>query len=246
MKAIIVDDVKKVAESLALLVSEYCDGVEIVGIANSANSAVELIEKAKPDIVFLDIQMPGKTGFDLLSSLDTIDFSVIFVTAYNEYAIKAIRFGAIDYLLKPVDLGELKEAIERAKNKSELKKIEVKNIIKNLKNPGDDTNTIIINSDKGYDIVKIEDILRIEADDNYSIIFTEQRKRFVSSKNLKSFEQFLDKNNFLRIHHSHLVNLSKVVKINLKNYSEIQLSNGEKLSVSVRKKQDLIKRFGKF
>ena len=145
MRALIVDDVENVAESLKQLIVEFCEDVDVIGIANSADSAIEIIKTEKPDLVFLDIQMPGKSGFDLLKSFEKVDFSVIFVTAYNEFAITAVRFGAIDYLLKPVDIDELKEAIERAKIKTEEKTEEIKNLLSNIQNPGDSNNTLIIN-----------------------------------------------------------------------------------------------------
>lgn len=246
MKAIIVDDVEKVALSLKQMVESFCDNVEIVAVANSVDQGLLAIEKYKPDIVFLDIQMPGKGGFDLLQSLDKIDFEIIFVTAFNEYAIKAVKFGAIDYLLKPVDVEELREAVQRVENKSESKKEEIKNLIENLKNPGDDSNTIIINSEKGITLVKISEIIHIQSDGNYSMIYIENEGRHVSSKNLKSFEVFLENNSFVRIHHSHLINLNHIRSINTKSALEITMDNGEVLPISVRKKQDLLERFNRF
>ena len=246
MRALIVDDVKNVAESLKQLVIEFCEGVEIIGIALNVIDAIEIIEKEKPDLVFLDIQMPHKSGFDLLTSFDKIDFSIIFVTAYDEYAIKAIRFGAIDYLLKPVDIDDLKTAIERAKNKSEEKQKEIQNLISNLSAPQDQSNTLILNTEKGYTLIKISEIIRIEADGSYSYIFTEDGKRFVSSKHLKVFEKYLENYQFVRIHYSHIISLSKIENINTKEALEVTMVNGDILPISVRKKQDLIKKFERF
>lgn len=246
MRALIVDDVETVAESLKQLIVEFCDGVEVIGIANSADDAIEIIKADKPDLVFLDIQMPGKSGFDLLNSFDKVDFSIIFVTAYNEFAIKAVRFGALDYLLKPVDIDELKEAIERAKIKTEEKNEEIKNLLSNIQNPGDKNNTLIINSEQGYKLIKIDDIIRIEADGNYSFIYTEDGKRAISSKNLKLFEKYLENYDFVRIHNSHLINLAKIDNLNTKEALEVIMTNGEVLPISVRKKQDLIKKFERF
>ena len=246
MRAIIVDDVQKVAESLQQLIVEFCEGVEVVGIANNAEKAKELIEKKNPDIVFLDIQMPRQSGFDLLESMEQIKFSTIFVTAFNEYAIKALRFGAIDYLLKPVDIEELKEAILHTKQKKEEKQIEIQNLLHNLRQPNDEFNTIVINAESGVTLLKIDDIIRIEADGNYSIIYSEGGRRCVSSKNLKNFELFLEKNNFIRVHHSHLINIKKIKKLNWNANSELILSNGEAIPVSVRKRNILLDKFPKF
>ncbi len=246
MRALIVDDVENVAESLKQLIVEFCENVDVIGIANSADSAIEIIKTEKPDLVFLDIQMPGKSGFDLLKSFEKVDFSVIFVTAYNEFAIKAVRFGAIDYLLKPVDIDELKDAIERAKIKTEEKTEEIKNLLSNIQNPGDSNNTLIINSEQGYKLIKIAEIIRIEADGNYSFIYTEDGKRAISSKNLKLFEKYLENYDFVRIHNSHLINLAKIDNLNTKEALEVIMTNGEVLPISVRKKQDLIKKFERF
>ena len=245
MKALIVDDVKKVAESLKQLIVEFCEDVDVIGIAEDAEVAKSMIEQYEPDLVFLDIQMPGKSGLDLLSEMDQIDFSVIFVTAFDQYAIKAIRFGAIDFLLKPVDIDELKEAIERAKVKSGNKEAEIKNMVRNILSPDDKSNTIIINSDKGYKLIKIAEIIRIESEGNYSTIFTEDGKRYVSSKNLKSFEQYLESYQFTRIHNSHLINNKKIKDVYTKGRLEVILDNGDVIPLSTRKKQVLIKLFYK-
>jgi two-component system, LytTR family, response regulator len=246
MRALIVDDVEFVAESLKQLIVEFCEGVDVIGIANSADDAIKIINNEKPELVFLDIQMPGKSGFDLLNSFEKVDFAVIFVTAYNEFAIKAVRFGAIDYLLKPVDIEDLKEAIERAKIKTEEKALEIKNLLNNIENPGDSSNTLIINSERGYTLIKISEIVRVEADGNYSYIYTDEGKRFVSSKNLKLFEKYLENYNFVRIHNSHVINLAKIDNLNTKDNLEVIMLNGEILPISVRKKQDLIKKFDRF
>ena len=246
MKALIVDDIESVAISLKQLITNFCDGVEIIGIANSVDKAIEIINSEKPDLVFLDIQMPGKSGFDLISSFEKIDFSVIFVTAYDEFAIKAVRFGAIDYLLKPVDIDDLIAAIERAKVVNEEKSHQIKNLINNIQNPGDQSNTIVINSERGFTIIKIADIIRIEADGNYSYIFTDEGKRHVSSKNLKQFEKFLENYNFVRVHYSHIINISKMDAMNLKEALTVKMINGDIIPISVRKKQDLLKKLDRF
>ncbi len=245
MKALIVDDVKNVAESLKQLIIEFCEGVEVVGIAEDAEIAKIMIEQHQPDVVFLDIQMPGKSGLDLLSEMDPIDFSVIFVTAFDQYAIKAIRFGAIDFLLKPVDVDELKEAIERAKIKSGNTGAEIKNMLNNMLSPDDKSNTIIINSDKGYKLVKIAEIVRIESDGNYSTLFTDDGKRYVSSKNLKSFELFLESYQFTRIHNSHLINNGKIKDVYTKGRLEVIMDNGDTIPLATRKKQVLMKLFNR-
>lgn len=245
MKALIVDDVRNVAESLKQLVVEFCEDVEVIGIADDAISAKKMIQEYQPDLVFLDIQMPGKSGLDMLSEMDSVDFSVIFVTAFDQYAVKAVRFGAIDYLLKPVDIQELKEAVDRAKIKSKQKNLEIQNMVSNFQQSGDLSNTIIINSDKGYKLVPISEIIRIESDGNYSTIFTDEGKRYVSSKNLKSFEQFLEDYQFTRVHKSHLINNNKIKDLNTKDQLEVILVNGDIIPLATRKKQVLINLFNR-
>jgi two-component system, LytTR family, response regulator len=246
MKTLIIDDIDYVAQSLKQLIEEFCPDVSVLGIANSVEEAKPLIDTLKPDLIFLDIQMPNQSGFDLLLSFEKIDFSVIFVTAFSEYAIKAVKFGALDYILKPVDIEELKIAIDKARLKTEEKTKEIENLLHNLKSPGDKSNTIIIHSEKGFDVIKLEDIIRIEADGNYSRIYTTNGTRFLSSKSLKKFEQYLENEFFVRIHHSHIVNLYQIEKLNLKGESEVILKNGEHLPVSFRKRQDVINSFQRF
>ena len=246
MKAIIIDDIDSVAQLLKRMIGKYCTDVQVEGVANSAEEGEKLINETKPDIVFLDINMPGMGGFELLQSLDKIDFSVIFVTAFNEYAVKAIRFGAIDYLLKPIDPEELKSAVARAKEKIKSQKVEVKNLISNLKKPGDDSNTIVINSEKGLTFVKINEIISISADGNYSTVVTTNGDKYVSSKNLKVFEGFLEVYSFLRVHHSFLINPHFIKSFNQKNNAEITMVNGEVIPISMRKKHAFFEKFSKF
>ena len=246
MKAIIIDDIDSVAQLLKRMIGKYCTDVQVEGIANSAEEGERLINETKPDIVFLDINMPGMGGFELLQSLDKIDFSVVFVTAFNEYAVKAIRFGAIDYLLKPIDPEELKSAVARVKEKVKSQKVEVKNLISNLKKPGDDSNTIVINSEKGLTFVKINEIISISADGNYSTVVTSNGDKYVSSKNLKVFEGFLEVYSFLRVHHSFLINPHFIKSFNQKNNAEITMVNGEVIPISMRKKHAFFEKFSKF
>lgn len=246
MKAVIVDDVESVALYLKDLINEFCTDVSVVGIADNVDDAELMINEQQPDIVFLDIQMPGKGGFDLLQSMGKVNFSVIFVTAFNEYAIQAVRFGAIDYLLKPVSIEELRSSIERVKDRQEEKKVEIENLFKNINNPWDESNTIIINSEKGNSLIRIGDIVRIEADGNYSFIHLINNERMVSSKNLKSFEDFLENYNFIRVHRSHLVNMKFISELTSKECLELKMVNGIVIPISTRKKQSVLNKFNRF
>lgn len=246
MKAVIIDDIESVAESIKLIIERYCTDVEIVGVAHSAESGKQKIIEYKPDLVLLDIQMPGGSGFDLLRSFEQIDFEVIFVTAYDEYAVKAIKFGALDYILKPIDIHDIRNAIERSKSKVDLKHAETRNFLNNMNNPNDPSNTLIINTEKGIVLVKISDIIHIESDGNYSVLFLINGNKLISSKNLKTYDNYLDSNMFVRIHHSHLINLFEIRELYNKNGMEVRMSNGDILPVSVRKKQDLLNHFNRF
>lgn len=245
MKAIIIDDIESVAESIKQIIQRYCEDVEVVAVAHSAKSGIEKILEFEPDLVFLDIQMPGGSGFDLLNSFEKIDFEVIFVTAYDEYAIKAIKFGALDYILKPIDINDIREAIDRSKAKSKLKAAETKNFLNNLNNPNSPSNTLIINTEKGIVLIKINEIIHIQSDGNYSKLFLTNGTRHISTKNLKTYENYLDPNIFVRIHHSHLINLYEIKELYKADGLEVKMSNGDVLPVSVRKKQDLMYHFNR-
>ncbi len=240
IKTIIIDDEKLAVNYLKNLLNEYCKNIEILGTARSIKEGVELINRTKPDLVFLDIEMPFGTGFDLLSKLDKIDFQVIFVTAYNKYAIQAIKCNALDYILKPIDIDELKKAVSKVdiKDKSNDR---INSLIESV--IGKDLPTkIALADDGGYTMVNIDSIIRCESSGYYTIFYIEKQDNITVSTTLKKYEDILPKDKFIRVHQSHVVNLNKVAKYYKTDGGYLLMSDGSTVSVSRRKREELEKR----
>lgn len=243
MKVIIVENEVNALSSLKKLLNYIDDRIEIVGETGFITKAKELIQIHKPELVFLDIELQDGTAFDFIKSLATINFKIIFTTAYSQYAIKAFKYSAVDYLLKPIDPIELEGAILRTRDeiKKDLKQQELLNIFSS--GLSDDFKKIVLKTSEKTHILKLDDIIRLEADTSYTIVITKNEK-IVVSKHLKYYEELLDES-FIRCHQSHIINLKHIkgiVKGKL-----IELLNGELIPVSVRKKaeisQVIIKRF---
>lgn len=247
MKAVIIEDEDAARKSLKYLLKEYCPEVEVFGEADDVKTGVALLQKAKPDLAFMDIRLTSGTGFDILEELPELSCKIIFTTAYNEYAIKAFRYRAIDYLLKPLNPEELKEAVKKASqiipDKSIGEKLE---IFMSAYKPSFATASlrkIALPTLNGFQIEDINNILRIEADRNYCKVFLASGDELLICRTLKEMEELLQEKNFMRIHLSHLINLSYV-----KNYfrgrgGTVELSDGTKLEVSRNKKDELLERF---
>jgi len=240
IRAIIVDDEENNRENLQSLISEYCENVEVVGQASSVDNAFKLIGSQKPDLVFLDIKMPEKDGFKLLESLNEVNFEVIIVTAYNKYAIKAIKFCAVDYLLKPIDIVELTNAVEsvsgRIKHKLENERLrQLTNFFQNR------TPTKIgLASQQRVDFVEISNIYRCESDDNYTHFFLNNGEKMTVSKTLKEFEELLMDYGFIRIHQSHLVNSSHIKSYQKSDGGYITMNDGSVIPISRTKRNEII------
>jgi len=211
IRAIVVDDEEPSREALKNYLSEFCSEVEVVALASSLKTAYKAINKFKPDLVFLDIEMPDGKGFDLLKMFDRIYFRVIFVTAYSEYATKAFRVNAVDYLLKPVKIDELKDAIEKIKSqKSELEPANLSNMVKGMAEGLQYPPTLVLANVKGFDILKINEIIMCKADGYCTIFYLTGSRKVNSSRNLKYFEKQIIDYGFVRVHNSFLVNLHHV------------------------------------
>jgi two-component system LytT family response regulator len=246
IKTLIVDDVKANRDSLEILINKFCPSLSLVGKAGNIKRAEELIRQEKPGLVFLDIEMPGGNGFELLENLKEITFEVIFVTAYDKYAVKAFKFCAIDYLLKPINITELKAAINKVTSAEQtISGVDLKAFIENFKNVSSDIEKIAISSHQGLDFVEIADLIRCEADGKYTKCILTNDKSIMSSKNLKEFELTLPKNQFYRIHHSHLVNMSHIKNYVKQEGGYLVMSNDEKIGISQRKKEDFLKQLSK-
>lgn len=236
---IIVDDEEKAREVLDTLLKRNCPDVNVISKCNNLLNAVEQIKLHSPDLVFLDIQMPEYAGYEITNFIDKIDFDIIFVTAFNEFAIKAFELSALDYLLKPIDRNRLKEAVAKVQEKKE-KALELKeykallNNMQNEKNP-----QIVISEAIGKRVVKLNDILAIEGQRAYSNIMLRNNTSILASKNLKYFENLLkDKFNFFRCHKSWIINLNEIEKI-VSSEQKLLLSNNNEIKVSPQKIKEL-------
>jgi len=211
IKAIIVDDEPNNCLYLKKQLQNYCMKVDVCAMANNAAEGVQLIHQYQPDLVFLDIQMPGGNGFDLLESISERNFKVIFVTAYDQYAIKAIRYCAFDYLLKPINIIELQKAVERVRSELKRDKIESKQQYETLQyNGGHTAKRIALPSAQRLLFVEVSDIIRCEAESNYTRIYLRSGAKEVVSKTLKEYEELLCNEGFIRVHQSHLVNVQMI------------------------------------
>jgi two-component system, LytTR family, response regulator len=243
LSAIIVDDEPKSLKNLKILAEEFVPGIQIVALCQTVDDALEAISQEKPDIVFLDIQMNNETGFDLLSKIKNITFEIIFVTAYSEFAIKAFKFSAIDYLLKPIDIDELKNAVRKVEEKK-LGQIagRLKILQENLVNPGSDNSKIALPSPDGLAFIKLNDIFYCQASSNYTKFHTGDNKQYMVCKTLKEYEELLLSHNFFRIHHSYLVNLNAIKKYVKGDGGYVILNNNVTLGVSKRKRGNFLER----
>lgn len=242
IKAVIIDDEIRGAEALKALLENYCDGVTVSGIAYNITDGNILISKTNPDVVFLDIEMPGGSGFDLLQPMKEINFSVIFVTAYQEYALKAIKFSALDYLLKPVIVSELQETIEKVKKVRTPKSNERLHLLHEVIDHVNPFNKMILSTMEGFYPVKLEHILYCRADDSYTHFYLQDGKHHIVSRQLKEFEEMLVSHNFFRIHKSYLINLNHVEIVNRINGFTVVMSNNDHLPIASRKKDEFIER----
>lgn len=245
IRSIIVDDELKSRESLKILLEDFCEDVEVKALCQNVEEAVVAIESYDPQIVFLDIQMQRETGFDLLAQLKKTNFEIIFTTAYSEYAIKAFKFSAIDYLLKPIDIGELKRAVEKVEKKlSGNIATRLERLIENLKPPTPQSYKVALPTADGLVFVKIEDIIYCEASSNYTNIYTLDGKKHIVSRTLKEYEDLLEDHNFFRVHNSHLINLACIKKYVRGEGGYVIMVNDVSLDVAKRKKDAFLSRFG--
>lgn len=243
LSAVIVDDESNNRASLKKMCEKYVENLVIEGAADSVAMAKAIIDRADPDIVFLDIRMPTEDGFELLKKYQEVPFDVIFTTAYDQYAIKAFRFSAIDYLLKPISIPELQEAVEKVRKKK----------LDNLKSPitpidalkeNLSTGTfdkIALPTAEGFTFVKRDDIVRCEASGNYTIFYLIDGTKYVITKTLKHYDEMLSEYGFFRVHKSHLVHLKYVEKFIRGKQGYVQLIGGKNIEVSTRKRDELLK-----
>jgi two-component system LytT family response regulator len=241
--AIIVDDEPYSCEALATMLERYCPEIKVLDLCYSAASAIKSIHELKPQILFLDVEMPYMNGFEMLEKLSEINFKLIFTTSYDQYAIKAIRFSALDYLLKPVDKDELQKAVQKAMNTNEHplpQQLEV--LLHKLNHPKVVVNKIAIPTMEGLQMVLVENIIRCEADRNYTHLFLKNKGNITASRNLKDLEEMLEDYSFIRVHHSHLINLNEVEKYIRGEGGYLLMSDKSSVDVSRSRKEILLKK----
>jgi two-component system LytT family response regulator len=238
-KAIIIDDESNARESIVSLCKLTHSEIDIVGEAAGVESGLEVIRSLKPDLVFLDIQLEDGTGFDILEKTDQIDFHIIFITAFNEYAIKAFKFAAIDYLLKPINPKEFKTAIDHFCNIRDKEDIETKLLayLSHIKESVAEHKKIILKTAESIHLIKVFDIIRCEADKGYTEFFMRDNKKILVSKGLKEYDEMLGEFGFIRTHQSHLINLDYIASFEKTDGGYILMTDGSTVPVSSRKRE---------
>ena len=245
IRSIIIDDEQHCVRALQNDLQKNCPNVELLDSCSSAKEGMLAIKKHKPDLIFLDVEMPWMNGFEMLELLSDVTFSIIFTTAHDEFAAKAFRISAVDYLLKPIDAGDLKIAVQKVEKKmdegSSLKHIS--NLLRNIKQPSADQK-IALPQREGYEFVEVSSILYCQAEGAYTKVLLDNKKSMLISRTLGDVEELLPPDLFQRIHHSSLVNVSYISQFLRTDGGYVVLKNGEKLSVSKAKKEMLMARLG--
>ena len=242
LKAIIIDDEARSRKALQIALNDYCPSVQIAAIAETPENGIEAIIKHKPDIVFLDVQMPGMSGFDLLSHFPEIDFDIVFITAHDHYAIKAIRFSALDYLLKPIQIDELMAAVKKAEERKNRKHTnwQYKSLYENVRSNSNASGSVAVPTGDGLLFIKTQNIIRCEAEGNYVVIYQSGKEKMLITKTLGDMESMLDAKEFFRIHNSHLVNLSHIKKYVKGDGGYVIMSDNSTVDVARRKKEEFM------
>ena len=244
IRAVAIDDESNSLELLKTLIETYIPEISELQLCASPVQARDLLAAYKPDLVFLDIEMPGASGFDLLNALPEINFDIIFTTAYNQYAIQAIKHSALDYLLKPIDVDELEGAVQRHLRRAATNQSYedlVKNLLNNL--DPDQKSRITLTTSEGTHFLVPDEIIRLQADRNYTEFHLNSGKKIVSARTLKEFEILMEDYNFIRSHKSHLINPSHVRMYDHEGY--LVLSDGTRVIVSRRRKEAVLKTLGR-
>ncbi len=242
IRAIIIEDEKMSRETLRKLLQKYCPTVDVVSEADGYRRGMEEIRKHQPDVIFLDIQMPDGSGFRLLEEMELINFEVIFTTAFDQFAIKAIKYSALDYLLKPIIPQELIEAVQKVeKKKAELQKRKNLGVMLEGNQVKEDQNQkIILSTSDMIHVINIDDIIRCESDNYYTYFYFTDGRKLLVSKTLKENEELLSHHNFIRPHKSHLINIKYIKSFLRHEGGVILMTDGTRIPVSRRKKDKIM------
>lgn len=242
--AILIDDEKSNSDILTEILKQYCPAVSVVGSCRNIDEAGKLIAATDPQLIFLDIQMPNGSGFDLLDRIRNRQLEVIFVTAYDNFLLQAIRYSALDYVLKPVNIVEITQAVKKAEERiaSRQANRQLELLLSNMLQPVH-AQRIAIPSKEGYVFVPVTDIIRLEASGAYTTIFIHNGESHLTSRNIRDYEDLLPSSLFCRIHHAHLVNLNYIKTYHKGRGGYVEMTNGISIEVSVRKKEEFLSRF---
>jgi len=245
IKALIIDDEKSSRDTLRGFVENYCEEIQIIGEAESAEQGIEQIKELQPQLIFLDIELPLGSGFDLLEACKHSNFEIIFTTAHDQYALQAIKVCALDYLLKPISATDLKAAVAKIhqRNLSGSATPQIGAFVENIGNLNKQLSNIVLPTLDGFLVVKISDIVRCEADKNYTNFILTNNEEILVSKTLKEFEELLHDMDFIRVHQSHLINATHVQRYIKGSGGYVKMSDDSIIEVSRRKKELLMERF---
>jgi two-component system LytT family response regulator len=240
IKTILLDDEPDAIKLLQLQIDKNCPNVEIIGTFTNPRLAIQSIKKTPPDLLFIDVEMPNLNGFDVLEKLMPIDFSIIFVTAFNQYAIRAFKYNAIDYLVKPIDISELQNAIEKASQRTRISEMELKLLKQHRLEKTIDK--IAVSTQNGIHFIDLKDIILAESKNNYSVLTLTNKSSFTISKTLKELQEILEESHFLRIHRQYIINLNELLHFN-KTDCLLTLKNNINVPVARNKKDTLIEMY---
>jgi two-component system LytT family response regulator len=245
LSAVIIDDEQNAREAIRSTLDLYCKNVNVTGEAGDVESAIKLIREKKPDVVLLDIEIKDKTGFDLLEQFPAPDFKVVFITAHNEFAVKAFKFSALDYVLKPLDPDELSQAIEKCReqiNKLQFEK-QLKLFSENFQKHN--TEKIALKTEQSIHIVEIENIVQCESDRNYTTFYLSTKEKILVSRPLKEYDELFSGKNFFRVHQSHLINMKHIHRFDKQDGGFVIMKDGSSVPVASRKRAELIELFNR-
>jgi two-component system, LytTR family, response regulator len=242
IKAVIIDDESYACQALTTLLKNHCPDITVAAACQDPREAIAIVENIKPQLVFLDIEMPHMNGFAFLEKCRPASFEVIFTTSYDQYAIKAIKFSALDYLLKPVDATELKAAVQKYRERSApVSQQQFEILLEKLQQPASASTRIALPTMEGLQIIPVESIIFCSSSSNYTILTLKDRQKLTVSRTLKEIEEMLEDHRFLRVHHSYLVNLDEIKKYFRGEGGVLQMSDGSSVDVSRAKKELLMK-----
>lgn len=248
IKTIIIEDEKKSRDMLAGLIEKNCPELTVIGLGKDVNEGETLIRQLKPDLVFLDISMPDGSGFDLLERVQGCKFELIFATASDQHAIRAIKYSACDYLLKPIDVEELQQAVQKVVTRKKISPPDMENLqflIQQLKRTDENFAKITLPTGTAYEVVNLKDIIRMEADGSYTYFYLSNHRKLMVTASLKHYEDILPEADFLRVHHHNLINMNHVIRFLKEDGGYAIMSDESKVEISRRKKDAFMERLNK-